>query len=131
MKSFLPKFDNDDAVLCINIAYSAVLKSVEVNTKNHHVRMYRLDLTFPIQSEEDVCQAFEDMFRTYANIRLAIFDHITSASATCLPIQKIAKLCSKYDVISVVDGAHAPGQLHLDIKSYGADVYIGEFIISI
>ena len=56
---------------------------------------------------------------------MVFFDHITSASAVVMPVKKLAALCRKYNVISVVDGAHAPGQMYLQVESYGVDVYIG------
>ena len=66
------------------------------------------------------------MFKSHTDIKLAIFDHITSASAVKLPIKAIAEVCRQNNVISVVDGAHAPGQLELQVESFGVDVYIGE-----
>jgi len=66
------------------------------------------------------------MFKSNSNIKLAVFDHITSASAVKLPIKAIAEVCRKNNVISVVDGAHAPGQLEVQIESYGVDIYIGK-----
>ena len=57
--------------------------------------------------------------------QVAIFDHITCASAVCFPVQRLARICRDNNVMSIVDGAHAPGQLHLDLESYGVDVYIG------
>ena len=126
MNSLLTTFDHDDAILCITIGFSAVLKMAKIMAKKQNVPLYMLELNFPIHSEDEICKAFDSMIHDNNNIRVAIFDHITSASATRLPIEKIAKICAKYDVISVVDGAHAPGQLHLSIESFGVDVYLGE-----
>ena len=42
------------------------------------------------------------------------------------PIKKLGEVCRKYNVLSVVDGAHGPGQLDLQVESYGVDVYIGK-----
>ena len=53
-------------------------------------------------------------------------DHITSPSAIVLPIKKLINLCRKYNVISVVDGAHAPGQIKLSMREYAADFYCGK-----
>ena len=72
-----------------------------------------------------VVEEFENMLQSQKNIKMVIFDHITSASAVVMPVKKLAALCRKYNVISVVDGAHAPGQMYLQVESYGVDVYIG------
>ena len=55
LRSFLPNFEEDeDGVLCSNLAYSAVLKSIRVNTDLNSVKMFQIDLSFPIQTEDEV-----------------------------------------------------------------------------
>lgn len=57
--------------------------------------------------------------------RLACFDHITSAGAAVLPIAEMAAICHERGVPVMIDGAHAPGQLALDVPSLGVDWYVG------
>lgn len=57
--------------------------------------------------------------------RLALFDHITSATALRLPIERLTALCTARGIPVVVDGAHAPGQIALDVASVGATYYVG------
>jgi isopenicillin-N epimerase len=57
--------------------------------------------------------------------RLALFDHITSPTALCLPIEPLVAVCRARGIATVVDGAHAPGQLALDVGAIGATWYIG------
>jgi isopenicillin-N epimerase len=57
--------------------------------------------------------------------RLALFDHITSPTALCLPIAPLVALCAARGIAVVIDGAHAPGQIPLDIPALGATWYIG------
>ena len=52
-------------------------------------------------------------------------DHITSPSAVKLPVKRLIDLCRKHNVISIIDGAHAPGQIQLSMKDLGADFYSG------
>jgi isopenicillin-N epimerase len=56
---------------------------------------------------------------------MAIVDHITSGSALVFPVAAIAARCRARGVPLLVDGAHAPGAIDLDIPSLGADWYIG------
>ena len=56
----------------------------------------------------------------------SFLDHIASPAAIVLPVQELCRICREYDVISVIDGAHAPGQLSLNIESIGADFYAGK-----
>jgi isopenicillin-N epimerase len=56
--------------------------------------------------------------------RLALVDHISSETALVLPIDEIAALCRGRGVALLVDGAHAPAAIPLDIPSIGADWYV-------
>ena len=53
-------------------------------------------------------------------------DHITSPSALVLPIKDIIQVCKEHDVLTMIDGAHAIGQLNLNLRELGADFYTGD-----
>jgi isopenicillin-N epimerase len=57
--------------------------------------------------------------------RLALFDHITSPTALVLPIAELVALTAARGIQVVVDGAHAPGQVPLDVSAIGATWYTG------
>ena len=57
--------------------------------------------------------------------RLAVVDHITSASALVLPLRRIVDVCHAAGVPVLVDGAHGPAQVPLDMRACGADWYAG------
>jgi len=57
--------------------------------------------------------------------RLLVVDHITSATATVLPVRRIAEAAHRAGIAVLVDGAHAPGQVELDVTAIGADWYTG------
>jgi len=57
--------------------------------------------------------------------RLALFDHITSPTALVLPIERLVALATARGIPVIVDGAHAPGQLALDVAAIGATWYAG------
>lgn len=57
--------------------------------------------------------------------RVLFCSHITSLSAAVLPVARLCAEARSRGIVSVVDGAHAPGQLDLDLDAVGADVYAG------
>jgi selenocysteine lyase/cysteine desulfurase len=56
--------------------------------------------------------------------RFAVFDHVTSNTALVLPVERLTKLCREKGVRVLIDGAHAPGMLSLDLSAIGADYYV-------
>jgi isopenicillin-N epimerase len=60
-----------------------------------------------------------------ARTRLALLDHITSATALVYPLARLIPLFTARGIPVLVDGAHAPGQLALDVDAVGATWYVG------
>jgi isopenicillin-N epimerase len=57
--------------------------------------------------------------------RAIVVSHITSPTALVLPVEDICEAARRAGVLSIVDGAHVPGHIPLDIEAVGADVYAG------
>ncbi|MBN6054591.1 aminotransferase class V-fold PLP-dependent enzyme, partial [Nonomuraea sp. RK-328] len=60
-----------------------------------------------------------------ARTRLAVLDHVSSAGARLLPVGRLAGELAARDVVTVVDGAHAPGMLPVDLDAVNADFWVG------
>ncbi|MBO0711034.1 MAG: aminotransferase class V-fold PLP-dependent enzyme [Acetobacteraceae bacterium] len=112
-----------DEVLVLTHGYGAVRNTVRYVTERAGARMQQAALPFPDPDDARVLAALEA--RLTPRTRLAVLDHITSASALVLPIAAMTALCRDAGVPVLVDGAHAPGQVTLDLAALGADWYAG------
>jgi len=80
-------------------------------------------LAEPATTADEIVEAVEATLTE--RTRVLFCSHVTSLSATVLPVGRLCAEARRRGIISVVDGAHAPGQLELDLGALGADVYAG------
>jgi isopenicillin-N epimerase len=81
------------------------------------------DLPEPAGSEEEIVGAIAAQLSE--RTRVLFCSHITSLSAITLPVQRLCAEARRLGILSIVDGAHAPGQIPLELDSIAADVYVG------
>ncbi len=80
-------------------------------------------IPLPANSPEDIAEQFWADVRP--NTRLIFLSHITSPTALTLPVQNICARARSAGILTFIDGAHAPGQIPLDLSSLQADFYTG------
>lgn len=78
---------------------------------------------FPIRSGDEVLTALTDAVT--ANTRLLLVDHVTSPTGLVFPLPEIVDAMHARGVRVLVDGAHAPGMLELDLRRLDADYFTG------
>lgn len=113
----------DDQVMILSHAYGAVRNAVRFVAVQAGARITEAAVTFPDPTEDSLVAAVTAALTP--RTRLAVIDHITSGSAIVLPIQRIVAVCHAAGVPVLVDGAHAPGQVAVDLTAIGADWYVG------
>lgn len=59
--------------------------------------------------------------------KVIVIDHIVAATGLVLPVQKICEFARSQKLLSVVDGAHAPGQIDISLSDIAPDFYCGNF----
>jgi isopenicillin-N epimerase len=82
-----------------------------------------VDVPLPVRSATDIADA---IIRAVSDrTRLLVIDHVTSPTALVFPVEQITAACAARGVDVLIDGAHAPGMLPLDIEQLGAAYYAG------
>ncbi|HEY1935740.1 MAG TPA: aminotransferase class V-fold PLP-dependent enzyme [Acetobacteraceae bacterium] len=112
-----------DEVLVLSHAYGAVRNTVRFVTEHAGARMTEAAVPFPRPDADALVRNVAAALTP--RTRLAVIDHITSGSALVLPLERIVATCRSAGVPVLVDGAHGPGQVALDLRALGADWYVG------
>lgn len=116
-------FGRDDELLLLSHSYGAVRKTADYVAGRCGARTVNVEIPFPHPDRGVLLSHLDAAIGPLT--RLAILDHITSPSALILPIAEMVRTCHDKGVLVIVDGAHAPGQVPVDIGRIGADWYVG------
>lgn len=80
-------------------------------------------IPLPVRSSEEI---FEQFWRgVTSRTRVIYLSHITSPTALRLPVEAICARARQNGILTLVDGAHAPGQIFLNLEAIGPDWYVG------
>ncbi len=112
-----------DEILVTDHGYSACRNAVERLVEERGIRVVVARVPFPLRGPGEVTDAV--LAAVTARTRLAIVDHVTSPTALVFPVEAIARALESRGVDLLVDGAHGPGMLALDVKAIGAPYYTG------
>jgi len=121
------KWKESDEILLTTHSYKSVVTTTEELCNLKGVTIRWVEIKFPIKDESEIIQSYEEAIEKYPNIKLAVIDHITSASALKMPAKDLISLMRKSNVLVHVDGAHAPGHIKIDLKELDPDFYVGNF----
>lgn len=112
-----------DELLVTTHTYGACRKSAQSVAARAGARLSEARLPFPLSSEEEVIAAV--LGALTPRTRLALLDHVTSPTALVLPIERLVGELDARGIDTLVDGAHAPGMVPLDLRRIGAAYYTG------
>jgi len=112
-----------DEILTTNIEYGACDRTWNFYCGKKGAKYIRQPIRFPLQSKEDFIEQF---FKGLTSkTKLVFISHITSSTGIRLPVEEICAIAKQKGLLAFVDGAHAPGQLPLNLKTLQADFYTG------
>jgi len=112
-----------DELLTTNHVYNAVRQVMKYLAGRAGGTYREIEVPLPLTSPKQVIAAIENGLSDQT--RLLMLDHVTSPTALVFPAKEIIELCRKRGVEIMVDGAHVPGMLHLDVEALGAEYYTG------
>ena len=110
-----------DEVVITDLAYGAIRLAAAAVCERRGATLRTVSIEYPIRDAGDVVESIVNGIT--AQTRLVVIDHIAAQTALVLPVAAIAAECRARGVPVVVDGAHVPGALPLDIPSLGVDWY--------
>lgn len=112
-----------DEILTTDLEYGACDKTWEYYCKKAGARYVKQHITLPVQSKE---QFVAEFFKGLSpKTKLVFLSHITSSTGLRLPAEEICALAKEKGIMTFVDGAHAPGQIPLDLQNTPFDMYTG------
>jgi isopenicillin-N epimerase len=114
---------NGDEVLSTDHEYGAIDRTWRFLSKERGFRYINQRISTPIKTEESFV---DDFWRGVSpHTRVIFISHITSPTAIIFPVKEIIRRAREAGILTVIDGAHGPGQLPLHLDSLGADFYGG------
>jgi isopenicillin-N epimerase len=112
-----------DEVLTTDHEYGACCNAWEFACRKTGAAYVRRPIPLPVTTAEEVVEQFWG--GVTPRTRVIFLSHITSPTALRLPVEAICTRAREAGILTLVDGAHAPGQIPLDLAAVGADCYVG------
>jgi isopenicillin-N epimerase len=80
-------------------------------------------IPLPVQTEAEIVEQFWD--GVTSKTKVVYLSHISSSTALRFPVETICQRASSAGILSIIDAAHAPGQIPVDLQRLGADIFFG------
>jgi len=111
----------NDSIMINNFTYAAVKKIVHYVSTEKGSKIVYVDITSVLDDEDKFVELIENSLKP--STKYAVFDHIISETATIVPIKRLIQVCKKRGVTVIIDGAHAVGQVPIDLMDLAPGYY--------
>jgi len=116
-------FKPGDELLVTDQEYNASRNALDFVAERSGARVVVANIPFPFRNADELIAPVLE--KVTPRTRLALLDHVTSQTAIILPIAQLVAELKKRGVDTLVDGAHAPGMVPLDLNRLGAAYFTG------
>jgi len=120
-KSF--KLNKGDEILTTNLEYGAMDYGWNYYCEKAGAVYKRQPITLPLTTKEKFIEEFFSGLT--ANTKAIFISQITSSTALIFPVKEICEIAKSKGLFTIVDGAHVPGHIDLNLQELKADVYTG------
>ncbi len=110
-----------DEILTTDHEYGAMVKCWRRRARSAGARIRRVRLPYDTEDPKAIVDAFRRAIGR--RTRVLFFSHVTSTTGLVLPAAAVCAMARRRGVLTVVDGAHAPGMVPVDLQRIGADFY--------
>ena len=117
------RLERGDELLVTDHEYDACRNAIDAVAADSGAEVVVASIPFPLSSESEVVEAVIEKVKP--RTRLLLIDHATSQTGMVLPIERLVNEAQTRGVDVLVDGAHAPGMVPLDLDTLGAAYYTG------
>lgn len=117
------RLKENDEVLTTKIEYGAMDRTWKFYCNKVNAKFIRQSISLPILSKESFLEEFWS--GCTEKTKVVFISHITSATGLILPVKEIIEEAKKRGLMTIIDGAHVPGHMKLDLKELDADIYTG------
>ncbi len=114
-----------DELLTTDHAYAACRNALDYVAERVGATVVVAEVPFPIEAPSQVLDAL--LARVSPRTRLCLLDHVTSITGLVLDIEPIVLALKERGVETLVDGAHAPGMVDVNLEQLGAGYYAANF----
>lgn len=117
------KINSGDELLVTDHEYNATRNALNFVAKRSQAKIVVAKVPFPLSNSEEITSVIIE--KISERTKLVLLDHITSPTGIIFPIQKIINILSEREIDILIDGAHAPGSIPLNLQKIGATYYTG------
>jgi len=112
-----------DQILTTNHEYGALDRTWRFISKKRGCEYIKLEVEIPFTDKKLIVDSFRRSINK--NTKVIFLSHITSATALIFPVKEIIELAREHNILTIIDGAHVPAHIDLDIKKLDPDFYCG------